>query len=82
MESESDSKVPSVVEKVEPTTKAKGRPKKTSHKAKMANVDKKVKKKPVSKSLGKKKSEAPAIDARLVDRCFELKLSFSALRSA
>ncbi|KAM6592990.1 hypothetical protein CsatA_000693 [Cannabis sativa] len=34
MESESDAKVPSIVQKVEPSTKAKGRPKKDSRKAK------------------------------------------------
>ncbi|KAM6576313.1 hypothetical protein CsatB_028150 [Cannabis sativa] len=39
MESESKSKVPSVVEKVEPATKAKGRPKKTSRKAKDPSVE-------------------------------------------
>ncbi|XP_060963411.1 uncharacterized protein LOC133032944 [Cannabis sativa] len=42
--------------------------------SKVVNVAKKGKKKPVSKSLGKKKSEAPSVDIPLVDRCSALSL--------
>ncbi|KAF4399396.1 hypothetical protein G4B88_022479 [Cannabis sativa] len=47
---------------------------------KVVNVAKKGKKKPVSKSLGKKKSEAPSVDIPLVDRCSALSLRMHFLR--
>ncbi|KAF4352307.1 hypothetical protein F8388_005954 [Cannabis sativa] len=48
---------------------------------KVVNVAKKGKKKPVSKSLGKKKSEAPSVDIPLVDRCSALSLRMRFLQA-